>query len=397
MQNEIVNPAIDVEEAVRSRYSEGAKACESALCCAVQYDRTLLEAIPPEVIERDYGCGDPTKYVRAGETVLDLGSGSGKACFIASQVVGPTGTVIGIDMNDDMLGLARSAAPVVAEKIGFANVEFKKAKIQDMRLDRDRVDRHLAENPVSSHDDYVAFEAFLQKERQSFPAVPNDSVDVVVSNCVLNLVRPEDKRLLFEELFRVLKRGGRAVISDIVSDEDIPHHLQENAELWSGCISGAYREDAFLEAFREVGFYGIAQRERTAEPWQTVEGIEFRSVTVIAYKGKEGPCLDQKHAVIYRGPFSQVEDDDGHILRRGVRSAVCEKTFRLYSSEPYREHFDLVEPRVVVPLDDAPEMRCGPDAELRHPKESKGQDYRATTEATGACGVGNEPSKPGCC
>ena len=115
------------------------------------------------------------------------------------------------------------------------------------------------------------------------PMIEDDSVDCVVSNCVLNLVRPDDRRQLFAEIFRVLKVGGRAAISDIVSDETVPEHLQNNAELWSGCISGAWREDQFLEEFEAAGFEGMFLAKRESEPWQTVEGIEFRSVTCLLY------------------------------------------------------------------------------------------------------------------
>ena len=97
---------------------------------------------------------------------------------------------------------------------------------------------------------------------------------------MLNLVRPEDKQKLFAGIFRVLRRGGRAVISDIVSDEDVPERLKQDPDLWSGCISGSFREDLFLEAFEQAGFYGISLLERQQEPWRTIEGIEFRSVTV---------------------------------------------------------------------------------------------------------------------
>src|SRR5262249_12476820 len=102
-----------MESAVRQRYSDAAKAREASLCCPVDYDPRYLRAIPEEVIERDYGCGDPSRHVREGDVVLDLGSGGGKICFIAAQIVGPRGRVIGIDMNDDMLALARRSAPVV--------------------------------------------------------------------------------------------------------------------------------------------------------------------------------------------------------------------------------------------------------------------------------------------
>lgn len=380
-----------VEAAVKERYSKGAQQCEAALCCPVSYDTSLLEVIPAEVIERDYGCGDPTKYVQAGETVLDLGSGSGKACFIISQVVGPSGAVIGADMNDDMLALARGAAPVVAGRIGHDNVRFVKCKIQDLGLDCEQLDRYLAEHPVKNLEDYERVQAFADGLRSTAPAVASDSVDVVVSNCVLNLVRPDDKAQLFGEIFRVLKKGGRAVISDIVADEDIPIALQNDKKLWSGCISGAYREDAFLKAFEEAGFHGIEILERVSDPWQTVEGIEFRSVTVAAYKGKAGPRWDQKHAVIYKGPFAETRDDDGHVFRRGVRTAVCEKTFKLLTSAPYSEHFAAVEPRVLIALADAPPFPCSRDALIRHPRETKGADYKQTTDAGAACG----PSK--CC
>ena len=128
-------PTLDVERAVKARYASAAREREAALCCPVDYDARYLEAIPPEVLERDYGCGDPSKHVRPGETVLDLGSGTGKICFIASQVVGSEGRVIGVDMTDSMLEVARRNAGKVADRAGFANVEFKKGRIQDLALD----------------------------------------------------------------------------------------------------------------------------------------------------------------------------------------------------------------------------------------------------------------------
>ena len=382
--------ALNVEEAVRRRYAEGARIVERELCCPTAYDPKLLEAIPDEVLACDYGCGDPTRYLKRGDTVLDLGSGSGKICFLASQIVGPAGKVFGVDMNDEMLAVARRNAPQVARNIGYANVAFGKGKIQDLSLDLELLDQRLKESPVLSSSGLSALESEIVELRRIHPLIADDSIDVVISNCVLNLVRPEDKRRLFFEIFRVLRRGGRAVISDIVSDEDIPQELQQNPELWSGCISGAFREDLFLQAFEESGFYGIAILERQEEPWRTVEGIEFRSMIVAAYKGKEGPCWDQNHAVIYRGPFRQVEDDDGHVLKRGIRTAVCEKTYRLYSHEPYRSQFELVPPRVLVPLEEARPFPCAHGYLRRDPKETKGADYRVTTEVrASACTPGN--------
>src|SRR5438067_12531660 len=131
------------ESVVKERYAAGANPREAELCCTVDYDPQLLKVIPEEVIERDYGCGDPSKYLRHGETVLDLGSGTGKICFIASQVVGPEGRVIGVDMTDEMLGVASRNAPIVAERIGYANVEFRTGWIQDLALDLEKLDAEL--------------------------------------------------------------------------------------------------------------------------------------------------------------------------------------------------------------------------------------------------------------
>jgi ubiquinone/menaquinone biosynthesis C-methylase UbiE len=349
-----------------------------------------LQAIPKEVIERDYGCGNPSKYLREGETVLDLGSGSGKICFIAAQVVGPKGRVIGVDMTDEMLEVARRNRPLVAERIGYDNVEFRKGRIQDLALDLEQLDQELKARPITDAASFLRADELAQELRVKYPLVASDSIDVVVSNCVLNLVESKSKRSLFEEIFRVLKKGGRAVISDIVSDEEVPEQLQNDPELWSGCISGALTEEGFLEAFSAAGFYGIQILKRDEKPWQTVAGIEFRSVTIEAFKGKQGPCFERNQAVIYRGPFREVLDDDNHRMERGVRYAVCDKTYNLYRKGPYREFFEFVEPLQEVPLEEAKPFDCSHTAR-RHPKETKGQDYDLTTEASICCDGG------GCC
>ncbi|MGB0578516.1 MAG: methyltransferase domain-containing protein, partial [Limisphaerales bacterium] len=265
-----------VEKSVKERYAAAAAAPEAALCCPVDYDRQYLEIIPDEVIEKDYGCGDPSKYLNPGETVLDLGSGTGKICFIAAQVVGVEGRVIGVDMTDDMLEVARRNAPVVAERVGYSNVEFRKGRIQDLALDLQALEDDLKANPIADANSFLAASDLAADLRVKKPLVANDSVDVVVSNCVLNLVEAREKRVLFGEIFRVLKKGGRAVISDIVADEDVTEEMQDDPILWSGCISGALREDEFLKAFEDAGFHGVRLLKRDDTPWQTVKGIEFR-------------------------------------------------------------------------------------------------------------------------
>jgi len=383
---------LDTEKAVLERYQRAARKAEGALCCpTTSYDPRYLEAIPEEILRRDYGCGDPTPHVQPGDTVLDLGSGAGKACFILAQIVGRKGKVIGVDFNPEMLALARKHQPTVAQRLGYDNVVFHRGRIQDLALPLDEAEAYLASHPVRSAAALAEFEAFAERLRANAPLIPDNSVDVIVSNCVLNLVKDTDKEKLFAEMYRVLKRGGRVAISDIVSDEDVPAVMKRDPRLWSGCIAGAYREDKFLEAFERAGFYGIEIAQRDAKPWQTVRGIEFRSVTVTARKGKEGPCLERYQAVLYKGPWKEVRDDDGHTLRRGQRMAVCDKTYKILTAAPYADELVPVPPRREVPLSKARGFTCT-GAAVRDPGETKGKRYRKTVAATkGVCGP------EGCC
>lgn len=372
------------EESVYRRYAAAAQQREAALCCPVDYNSDLLAAIPDEIVERDYGCGDPTPYAQPGDTVLDLGAGGGKLCYMLAQVVGPQGRVIGVDCNTEMLELARRHQAAVAERIGYANVDFRYGMIQDLRLDLDRLDRELAARPVGDSVGWIALRQIEERLRSERPLVEDESVDCVVSNCVLNLVRQQDRRQLFSEIFRVLRSGGRAAISDIVADEDVPAELQRRPDLWSGCISGAYREDRFLEAFVEAGFHGVQIVKRQVEPWRTVEGIEFRSLTVVAYKDRPERQADCRQAVVYRGPFVEVRDEEGRRYRRGVRTAVSSATLHRLARPPYAGMFDAIEPREPVAPADAP-LFDRPAGALRDPRETKGADYRATDSSSDSC------------
>jgi len=379
MKPSAISESQPAEASVYHRYAAAAGSVEPALCCPVQYSAELLDIIPQEIIERDYGCGDPTPFVRTGETVLDLGSGGGKLCYIAAQVVGPEGRVIGVDCNREMLTLARKHVRTVTDRLGYSNVDFRYGLIQDLKLDLDKLAGELARHPVSNPSDYLELRHVEERLRNEQPLVSDESIDCVLSNCVLNLVRQHDRTKLFSEIFRVLRRGGRAAISDIVSDESVPERLQQDPELWSGCITGAFREDEFLKAFEDAGFHGMELVKRESEPWRTVEGIEFRSVTVVAYKGKQGPCLERNQALVYRGPFKKVEDDDGHVFRRGDRVAVCDKTFGLLQQDPYCEMLATIEPREEIPLEQAVPFDCRRSAK-RDPRETKGMDYDATSD-----------------
>jgi arsenite methyltransferase len=383
---------MDVLSTVQERYRKGAREKVNALCCPVDYQAGLLEVLPPEILERDYGCGDPSRFVRKGDVVLDLGSGAGKICFMASQLAGSEGRVIGIDATADMLDLAREHAPTIAKRIGWANVEFRNGLIQDLALDRDALATWIAAHPVGSLADLEALEAEKERLRVEAPLVATDSVDLVLSNCVLNLVDNAQKQRLFAEIHRVLRRGGRCAISDIVSDEDVPEELQRDPELWSGCISGAIREDRFLRAFADAGLYGIEITAYQREPWAVVDGIEFRSMTVVAHKGKEGPCWEHNEAVIYRGPWKEVVDDDGHVLKRGERTAVCRKTYEIMTRAPYVDSIEPIQPLIAVEPQEAEVFGCR-ETRMRAPQETKHGVVRPNV----APGVKDCSSDSDCC
>ena len=243
------------KEAIQNRYGSAAIEKESCLCTPVSFNPKFLDSIPEEVIERDYGCGDPTKYVKRNDVVLDLGSGSGKNAFICAQIVGKGGKVIGVDQNEDMLNLSRGSIEYFSKKIGYNNTEFMEGSIE--KLDE------------------------LNKENE--PIIKSSSIDIVLSNCVLNLVNPESRKSLLKNIKRVLKLHGRIAISDIVSNKKVPQSLQNDPDLWSGCISGAWYEPDFISDFKDIGFKNLKFAERSSKPWKIIEDIEFRTVTLVGH------------------------------------------------------------------------------------------------------------------
>ncbi|MEK7207248.1 MAG: methyltransferase domain-containing protein [Pseudomonadota bacterium] len=355
---------MSVTPGVMSRYSAAAKTPQADLCCPIDYDQRLLKLLPQEIIEKDYGCGDPSRYVREGDVVLDLGSGGGKICYMAAQIVGSTGKVIGIDMNDDMLGLARKYQAEMARKLGGDRVRFVKGYIQDLALDLEAAEANQAQQKISQ------------------PLIADASVDLVISNCVLNLVGEADRSQMIREIARVLKPAGRVAISDIVSDEAVPQELKQDKDLWSGCIAGAFQEQEFLKAFVDAGFLAVGFDKWDAKPWRVVNGIEFRSVTLTATKGVGSSCFDYGHAVIYRGPFSSVTDDEGHVFPRGERMAVCERTYRFLMRGPLKNDFIGITPAV---LRDPPSPWCTPAGARRTPTETKAGSYNTECCGGGCC------------
>ncbi len=216
---------IDIKQTVKEKYSEIALQQGEGCCGDSSRSGETIEFIGENydklagynpAADLGLGCGLPTQYAKLaeGQTVLDLGSGAGNDCFIARSIVGETGKVIGVDMSEPMVALAKKNASTM----GFDNMDFRLGEIEDLPL-------------------------------------ADNQVDVVVSNCVLNLV--PNKQKAFAETFRVLKPGGHFSISDVVIQGKLPKGLQEKAELYVGCVSGAIDKDDYLQIIKDAGFEQI--------------------------------------------------------------------------------------------------------------------------------------------
>lgn len=222
----------NIKEAVREKYGQaavrvqtGKSSCCSAstasnACCdpitSELYTENERHELPEQALRASLGCGNPTALAKLnpGETVLDLGSGGGIDVLLSARRVGPTGQAYGLDMTDEMLNLARENQ----KKAGLDNVEFLKGEIEHVPL-------------------------------------PDNSVDVIISNCVINL--SADKDQVLREAFRVLKPGGRLAVSDVVVSGEVPSDLRKNVELWIGCIAGALQDSEYASKLRTAGFDNI--------------------------------------------------------------------------------------------------------------------------------------------
>ena len=213
-----------IHETVREHYAEriknSASCCGPDNCCdtsSTLYPVDLLTTVPTDVASTSYGCGDPITLasLKPGQTVLDLGSGAGLDCLLAAQKVGPEGRVIGVDMTPEMIERAQANA----KRVNATNVEFRQG--------------YLEELPVDSN-----------------------TVDVIISNCVINL--SPDKEKVFNEAFRVLAPGGKLAVSDIVTDGELPEMIRKSLSAWAGCVAGAVEAKEYIAMMEEVGFTDIS-------------------------------------------------------------------------------------------------------------------------------------------
>lgn len=300
----------------------------SACCSAVPPSarvRGILAAVPDEVMARFYGCGSPLPLGIDGLNVLDLGSGSGRDCYVAAALVGPSGSVTGVDMTDEQLAVARAHTQQWASHLGYANLRFVRGRME--RLDE--------------------------------AGIADASVDLVISNCVVNL--SPDKRAVLAEAFRVLKHGGEFHFSDVYADRRLAQSARQDPVLVGECLGGALYEQDFLRLCRDVGFADprVVSRSPVAITDEAVAaavgGASFWSVTYRLFKLPPGRletlCEDYGQYAVYKGTIKGAPHayalDDHHMLQTGKPFLVCGNTAAMLSETWLAPHFTVVGDRSV--------------------------------------------------
>jgi arsenite methyltransferase len=316
--------SVDVAESVREYYGQVLQSSgdlKTSACCSIDampaHLRVLLSSLHPEVIERFYGCGSPLPPALNGMTVLDLGCGTGRDCYLLSQLVGPGGRVLGVDMTPEQLEIALRHQQWHAEQFGYDNVDFLHGQIENLAT------VGLADN----------------------------SVDVVVSNCVINL-SPEKPKVM-AEIFRVLKPGGELYFSDVFADRRIPAELRYDPVLLGECLGGALYWEDFRRILYDLGCPDVRVVKENPitlddpDVFAKIGMVNFKSVTVRAFKMLlEDRCEDYGQVAVYRGSIPhhphRFDLDDHHHFETGRPLRVCGNTADMLGGSRYGDYFRVL-------------------------------------------------------
>lgn len=288
-------------------------------CCTTETSKRhgkILALVPSEVTERQFGCGCPIpEDDLTGLTCLDLGSGAGSDAFVLAKLVGPTGFVHGVDMTGEQLAIARRAVPAVMDRFGHprANVAF--------------------------HEGFI----------ETCDAIEDGSIDLVISDCVLNLSPMKDQ--VYRTIWRVLREGGELYVSDIAADRRVPESISSDERLVAECFGGAQYENDWIDTMKDAGFADprVVSRRVVANELKG-EPIVFSSVVTRAQKlaGLDRRCEDYGQAATYRGTVASSQArfayDDHHVFERDRPTPVCRNTARMLSETRLRKHFDVTAP-----------------------------------------------------
>jgi len=308
---------------------QGSKDLQTSACCSTETfppaHRAILNEIDPEILNRFYGCGSPIPPVIDGCTVLDLGCGTGRDVYLASKLVGPKGFVIGVDMTDEQLAVARKHLHSQTKRFGFnePNVLFKQGYIEDLAA----------------------------------CGLEDESVDLVISNCVINL--SPDKQRVFAEIFRVLKPGGELYFSDVFADRRMPDSLKNDPLLYGECLGGALYIEDFRRILRSLGcmdYRVVSSRPISLDNPQIAARagmINFRSLTVRVFKlaSLEDICEDYGQVAVYHGTIPDCQHsftlDDHHTFYTGKPMLVCGNTAAMVQNTRFGRHFTVTGDRAM--------------------------------------------------
>lgn len=314
-----------MKDSVKEYYStnlESNNDLKTNACCTTDipsYLKPLINNINDEVSNKFYGCGSPIPPLLKGMTVLDLGCGSGRDCFILSQLVGEKGKVIGVDMTEEQLNVAKNNLMFHMKQFNFKhpNIEFKQGEIENLKsLD-----------------------------------IADNSIDIVISNCVINL--SPNKTQVFKEIHRVLKPGGELYFSDIFSNRRIPEKHTKDKTLVGECLAGALYIEDFRRLLSEVGFndYRVTNSSNvTINNQQVLEKlgmIKFDSLTIRSFKlDFEDICENYGHTAYYLGTIEQAAHefilDNHHKFITGLPMPICGNTVKMLSNTRYKKHFNII-------------------------------------------------------
>ncbi len=315
-----------MKDSVKEYYGKilgGTGDLQTNACCTdtatPDFLKQAMSNIHAEVSARYYGCGLIAPQVLEGARILDLGSGSGRDCYLLAQLVGESGSVVGVDMTEEQLAVANTHREWHRKRFGYAhsNVEFKLGHI----------------------------------ERLHELGLEDDSFDIIVSNCVINL--SPDKEAVLKEAYRLLKPGGELYFSDLYSDRRVPQELLQDPLLYGECLSGALYWNDFLRLATSVGFADprlMEDRPITMDNpdiAKRIGHINFYSATYRLFKieGLESACEDYGQAVVYKGGIANSEQkfvlDTNHVIEKGRHYPVCGNSYRMLHESRFKDYFEF--------------------------------------------------------